>query len=464
MDQSTDTVLRSGPVIDATGLFLLISTISVFLLPLFIYFPPVPPSQRDALLETHSPIGVKHNKNNKKPTISSSSTTTIQQLWIYPVKSCKGIQVTESKVLPYGLEFDRLYTFAQLKSPFPVSTNPSSEKPQQTESWEFITQRQFPLLATVTVELFVPDPVKARGRPLYSDANITDSFLLISFPWQEPGLRGLFSWVAAKLARGRTAVPEKQLVLPVNFPSQQEIESRGYEREDVRIWKDVVTALNMEADLPRELALYLGVSNRLGVFRVDPARLREVQRCAPGRDEAGYQPVTGFQDAYPLHLLNLPSVRDFGAKIVTKDDSFRGDLDARRFRANIIVDSGTTTGENNTNPPYDEETWKKVRFERSPTSEAEGKRSTFHVSCRTVRCKMPNVDQDSGERHPAEPDRSLRKFRDVDEGARLKGCLGMQLTPLFDDAEGKKGELESWVEVGMGVEVLERGVHRYINQ
>ncbi|KAK4176696.1 hypothetical protein QBC36DRAFT_328673 [Triangularia setosa] len=458
MDQNPDTALRSGPVIDATGLFLLISTITVFLLPLFIYFPPVPPSQRDALLETHSPIGVKHNKNkNKKNTASSSSSsskTAIHQLWIYPVKSCKGIQLTSSKVLTYGLEFDRLYTFAQLKSPFPLSTNSSTGEKPQKESWEFITQRQFPLLATVTVELFVPDPVKARGKPLYSDANITDYFLLISFPWQEPGLRGVVSWVAAKLARGRSAVPEKQLVLPVNFPSQGEIESRGYEREEVKIWKDVVSALNMEKDLPRELALYLGVSNRLGVFRVDPGRLREVHRCAPGREEAGYQPVTGFQDAYPLHLLNLSSIRDFGAKI-TKDDALEQDLDARRFRANIIVD-----GEDNNNPPYDEETWKKVRFEKSPTSEAEGKSSSFHVSCRTVRCKMPNVDQDSGYRHPAEPDRSLRKLRDVDEGARLKGCLGMQLTPLFDDEK----KLESWVEVGMGVEVLEKGSHRYINQ
>ncbi|KAK0672270.1 putative MOSC domain-containing protein [Cercophora samala] len=458
MDQNPDTVLlRSGPVIDATGLLLLISTITVFLLPLFIYFPPVPPSQRDALLETHSPIGVKHTKTKKKTTTSSSKTT-INQLWIYPVKSCKGIQLTSSKVLPYGLEFDRLYTFAQLKSPFPLSTNPSPDEPQPKESWEFITQRQFPLLATVTVELFAPDPVKARGKPLYSDANIKDSFLLLSFPWQESGLRGVVSWVAAKLARGRSAVPERQVVLPVNFPSQAEIESRGYEREDVRIWRDVVSALNMEKDLPRELALYLGVSNRLGLFRVDPGRLREVHRCAPGKEEAGYQPVTGFQDAYPLHLLNLSSVREFGAKII-KDENLEQDLDARRFRANIIVD-----GPEENNPPYDEETWKKVSFTSSEAEGKQSKKADFHVSCRTVRCKMPNVNQDSGFRHPVEPDRSLRKLRDVDEGARLKGCLGMQLTPLFDDDDKKKKKLESWVEVGMGVEVGERGAHRYINQ
>lgn len=75
---------------------------------------------------------------------------------------------------------------------------------------------------------------------------------------------------------------------------------------------------------------------------------------------------------------------------------------------------------------------------------------------------MPNVDQDNGVRHPVEPDRSLRKLRDVDAGARLMGCLGMQLTPLFGKTNGS--ELESWVEVGMEVDVLERGEHLYIRQ
>lgn len=76
---------------------------------------------------------------------------------------------------------------------------------------------------------------------------------------------------------------------------------------------------------------------------------------------------------------------------------------------------------------------------------------------------MPNVDPDTGTRHPVEPDRSLRRFREVDEGAKLKGCLGMQMTPLFDKAD-LPDDLESWVEVGMSVEVLDRGTHLYVKQ
>ena len=76
---------------------------------------------------------------------------------------------------------------------------------------------------------------------------------------------------------------------------------------------------------------------------------------------------------------------------------------------------------------------------------------------------MPNVDQDSGHRHPVEPDRTLRRFRNVDAGAKHSGCLGMQLTPLFDGSDAPE-TMETWLEVGMGVEVLNAGDHLYIVQ
>ncbi len=43
------------------------------------------------------------------------------------------------------------------------------------------------------------------------------------------------------------------------------------------------------------------------------------------------------------------------------------------------------------------------------------------------------------------------------------GCLGMQLTPLFPKTDSPE-DLESWVEVGMSVDVLEQGTHVYIRQ
>ncbi len=60
-----------------------------------------------------------------------------------------------------------------------------------------------------------------------------------------------------------------------------------------------------------------------------------------------------------------------------------------------------------------------------------------------------------------EPDKSLRTHRDVDEGAPKSGCLGMQLTPLFDKTD-RPEDMELTLDLGMSIEVLERGAHRYV--
>ena len=110
-------------------------------------------------------------------------------------------------------------------------------------------------------------------------------------------------------------------------------------------------------------------------------------------------------------------------------------LSAARFRANLII----------TGPPaYNEDTWRRVKIGFYE----------YDVSCRTTRCKLPNVDQVTGEKHPSEPDRTLRSFRAVDEGAGPNvGCLGMQMVPVSK---------ESALRVGDEITVLETGEHAII--
>ncbi|KAI0100619.1 hypothetical protein GGR51DRAFT_531885 [Nemania sp. FL0031] len=455
--------------LDFSAFVLLFITVCAFMVPVAVVLPPVPVRKSDALLQTHTKAGLTRSKSALASQHAAEHAPRdgqppiVQSLLIHPVKSCRAIEVTRSRVLPQGLEFDRLFTFAQLKSQFPVSVNSADEAKGQ-HGWEFITQRQFPRLATVKVDLWLPDEMKLRKQSMKPTR---EAFLILKFPWKEHGWRGLLSVIMAKLSGGASAVPGKEILLPIDFPSAVDIKANGYTFEEVKIWKEVVTALNMSTELPRELMLYLGVSNKLGLFRIDPSRLREVYRCAPLKEDAGYQPVTGFQDAYPLHMITLNSLQKF-SKEVPKDEDFK-ELDVRRFRGNIIL-SGV--------PAYDEETWIKARFK--PGKSGLHNDAVFHISCRTVRCKMPNVDPYTGDRHPREPDHSLRKLRNVDEGAPLNGCLGMQLTPLFEVDEaptsnptsgsGLLGDDDpddgrsSWIAVGMTVHVEERGVHLYIKQ
>lgn len=294
-----------GLNLDANGVFMLGMTILAFIIPIVLILPPVPLQKSDALLQTHSLAGLSAAKSNLKKQHTAAADAgrdgqpaTVQSLVIYPVKSCKGIELGKSKVLPHGLQHDRTYTFAQLRSPFPAPVADGSSKldGDEEECWDFITQRQFARLATVVVELWLPDEMKLRRQGLNAKSD-RETWMILRFPWRESGWRGWFAAMGAKLAGGLRAEPQREVLLPVDFPSEQEIKERGYTYENVRIWKERVRALNLEKDLPEELRLYLGVSNRLGLFRLDPAALREVHECAPSKETAGYQPVTGFQDA-----------------------------------------------------------------------------------------------------------------------------------------------------------------------
>lgn len=78
------------------------------------------------------------------------------------------------------------------------------------------------------------------------------------------------------------------------------------------------------------------------------------------------------------------------------------------------------------------------------------------------RCKQPNVDQITGAKHPLEPFKAMRTHRNVDEGAPLKGCMGMEMTPLFSGTD-TPAIMETILIVGMSLEVIERGLHWYID-
>lgn len=218
----------------------------------------------------------------------------LKSLWIYPVKSCRGVELNRGTVIATGMEYDRQFTFAQLKSPFPVSAN-TPDKEKAAHKWEFITQRQYPLLAKVRTEMWVPDQSVDSYTPHCEDVE-SGGVIIVSFPFQEAGWRGVVAKWGAKV---KGTIPEKQFRIPFD-PTPVQVEKSGYTYEKMTIWKETVEALNVEVEIPEELRYYLGISNKLGLFRIDNSKLREVHRNAPKKAELGYQPVTGFQDAVSL--------------------------------------------------------------------------------------------------------------------------------------------------------------------
>lgn len=61
-------------------------------------------------------------------------TLTISQLWVYPIKSCQGVSISQTTLLPSGLQHDREMMIIDTKG-------------------QFVTQRSDAVLATIVVDL-----------------------------------------------------------------------------------------------------------------------------------------------------------------------------------------------------------------------------------------------------------------------------------------------------------------------
>lgn len=302
--------------LDMASWFVLACTLVVFFGPLFVLFPPFPPRRSDALYQTHTKLGIVKPSKSKTTRSDDDNSKTAQarvhSLFVYPVESCTGIEVTRAKVAATGFEYDRLYTFAQLKSPFPVAVGDEKKEGARDHKWETITQDQFPLLSTLQIELWQPDLDKLKGLNDKNAQSNSEAFLILRFPWREPGFFGLWDLFAAKCLRGLRAVTEKEVLLPVEFPTAGDITAKRYTRETVHLQgssssekagEDAVVsaaALDLSVELPEELRLYLGVSNKLGIFRATPEASTElaVQSALVGKEKTSdYKPVVGFHDS-----------------------------------------------------------------------------------------------------------------------------------------------------------------------
>ncbi|KAG8531777.1 uncharacterized protein KY384_003413 [Bacidia gigantensis] len=368
-----------------------------------------------------------------------NSTWRVKSAWAYPVKSCKGVELDTFKVTGLGVEYDRQFSFAQYQ-----------KRPKtHDEGWKFVTQREIPALTNIETEIWAPDPSSSDYTP---DHPNVQSEGVISICWPE------------EMSNRTVYVPFK--------PSASQIKEQNYATVDMNIWNDTPPALilcstSSLSHLPNgptpwlsSFVHYLSTTSRLlnprqisssgtltgpsydlnkpfALLRSAPAYPRSVFRNAPRKETLGYQPTIGFQDAYPVQLLGLASVRDVGRKLAPGTPP----LSAKNFRSNIIVVGGNA---------YEEDRWKYIRFhEATEQGNEEGRENgaEFHVACRTSRCLMPNVDQDTGKKDAVEPNSTLRSFRKIDAGCKNDACLGMHMVPAAQ--EGR------WISVGDEVDVVE---------
>ncbi|KAF2824293.1 hypothetical protein CC86DRAFT_53358 [Ophiobolus disseminans] len=410
---------------------------------------PLPPPAGCRKLGLQGPSNLEDQYSKKYAlggTRTPSNPWTIKALFIYPLKSAAPVEIGKGEVIRTGFKYDRQFSLGQL-----VSSLPSLEG-KITSEWQFLTQRKFPRLAKVEAEIWVPDPL-APGYTEDGEWVKSEGCIVVRFPFSPDsdfsldGLKNYGKILAAKMA-GRSE-PTLEFKVPFNSSKERQ-KSKGYTSQKLQIWNDKPEALDVSSEVDPEilakLKYTLGTSNPVALFRIDPEKYREVKKNAPKKEDVGFQTIIGMQDSYPIHMLNLASIHDVASKLPRKPIPYHHQtplLNALRFRANIYI----------TGPPaFHEDTWTRASITPSPKSPSK-LTSNLHVSCRTTRCKLPNVDPETGVADRNEPGTTLRSYRVIDEGSN-SACLGMMITPL--------GEGE--VSVGDYVEVTESGEHHFLKE
>ncbi|PKX90636.1 MOSC domain protein [Aspergillus novofumigatus IBT 16806] len=337
----------------------------------------------------------------------------VKALFTYPIKSCAAVELDVADVVSTGFAFDRQFCFAEQFAPDHASASDGKAQPY----WDTRTLRNghYSRLTLIRPEIWVPDPAAPDYAP---DLDEVRSQGVMVVYYSRPAARGHLSYLV-KLGIALRLLPrELSFSVPLVPPPDR---AGAYPSVPVKIWKDTLVAYDYGQHLPHALREFLappdvGVSRPLTLFRVEPTHHRQVFRNAPRKEELGFQPVTVFADAYPLNILNIASVQD-GPEAFAEDH------------------------------------WKRILIRPKAVKSDADAGIELHVACRTMRCRLPNVDPATGIRHASEPDRTLKSYRRIDPGDPTNACLGMQCVAAVQ---------EFVICVGDTISLLETGEHRYI--
>jgi hypothetical protein len=300
-----------------TTLALLLPIVSLYVLALTQREEPTPPPagcrklNKSGVSNLSDQFSKKYDHGGE---LSASNAWKVKALMVYPLKSCGGVELDKAEVGHSGLKYDRQFTFAQQ-----VTSLPTLDGKVKSE-WTFITLRQFPRLAKVEVEMWVPDP-EAPGYDKDDEWVKSDGCIVARFPFSPDtdfsvaGIKSYGKILAAKL--GGKSEPMVEFRIPFN-PKKDRTKAKEYRKEPLKIFDDIHVALNMTCEVPEEIMLKLkytlGLSNPLTIFRIDPESPRLVLQNAPKKEDVGFQTSIGMQDAVrilpplPLHLKAITEI------------------------------------------------------------------------------------------------------------------------------------------------------------
>ncbi|GAA5882421.1 hypothetical protein JCM16303_001724 [Sporobolomyces ruberrimus] len=308
---------------------------------------------------------------------------TVEQLWVYPIKSCRGTLLDESDYTSEGLEFDRQWMIVD------------------AETHTFLTARTIPKM--VLIHPVINHKTQTLDITVPSSSNPPETF-------QIP-----------------LAHPSTSLKDPENDPSLD---------HDYSVWgSDPQDGYSVGSEeLVDALSEFMG--KRVLLIRKGLTK-RTVAEVPGVVHSEGLDPVLGFADFYSLLIATRTSLSELDSRIPSLSTSKefnpsrwsqssidqQGGLEITRFRPNIIV--------NGTKTPFEEDGWKLIKISNEEGAEKEGENGEgeeIEVCFRCARCMLPSVDPETGVRDKLFPD-GVMKDRVVSPTSGRKVCFGMLSAP-----------------------------------
>ena len=223
----------------------------------------------------------------------------IERIFVYPVKSLKGIEVRESRVDEYGFEYDRMYALAY---------------PTRDGSYAVLTQRQEASLARISTAI--------------AGADIVMQY-------------------AAGAGRREARLPLDTAALPQNMPAR-EMEFLGSNM----VCSDVGAA---RPELKQFFAEFLADKPKYADVTVITSKVRRVVPSAGAATDAFVRESqrrfhSSFQDYFPGTLMTTASCEDIEQRIEMRTDE---KVDSQGYRMNMLV---------RTDEPWIEDDWQRLRI------------------------------------------------------------------------------------------------------
>jgi len=380
---------------------------------------------------------------------ATSKPVRIKALSIYPIKSCRPIEVQRALLTKAGFAYDRCFCFAIGKT---------------SENWRFISQRTKPGMALIEQHLWLPD---AKSDTNHESVKM-GGCLAVLFP--DPNASSPTTMARAILEGGSwSAQPRISFTIPLK-PTSDQIEKWGLRIKHFKIHDRLSSGLDY-GDLPEVAAVipklkeYLQIPEKenLTLFACTEDTFSHTSANLAPLEHIGTPAQQPYTDQQPLHLINTPSVHA-ASKLLPQENQ---PLSAQRFRPNIFL-----TGA----PAYSEERWKRFRVLPRTGRPASHIPPSISVVCRTSRCTMPNVEPSTGhitfanpppgrKKGKPQPSTALVEHRMVEEKEDNPSALGyMGVHCVVEDSSfGRVGDAggDVYVEVGDEIEVFETGEHRW---